>query len=265
MPSEPSNPKSNANARRIGDGPQPPRRPLLPGWMRLLLYPVFSILLFIPAVRRLRRDSRRWNLVRFAAGAVAIVTCGLGAWMSAWWLVGLGVAGLAAAFLVQPSPDPDRERDLQRRHQADYLLNGGRLVSAWPSAPGSGPNPGASLYLLLRAAKILAVSIDGDGEIRGTIEIADVEDILVGGETYRPVYVSEAKDPPVREPFVDKKAKTVMTLALAGSGKVEFEYQGAFSKHLAETAAHAIHSVRQLGAAHGIAGQSPEIFHIVGR
>ena len=107
--------------------------------------------------------------------------------------------------------------------------------------------------------------VEEDAGIRATINVAEIEDILVGDERYRPVYISEAKDPPVREEAVDKKASTVMTLVLAGGRNVQFEYEGAFSKHLAESAAHAIYSVRKLGTAHGVSGESPEIFHIVGR
>jgi hypothetical protein len=68
--------------------------------------------------------------------------------------------------------------------------------------------------------------------------------IEVGGELYVPTYVSEAKDPPVREKAVDRKAATEMTLALADGARLGFRYRGAFHKHLAETAAHGIYSVR---------------------
>jgi len=62
MARESSNSPSDTQPRRIGDGPQPPRRPLLPGWIRLLLYPVFSVLLFLPVVRRLRRNPQTIRL-----------------------------------------------------------------------------------------------------------------------------------------------------------------------------------------------------------
>lgn len=237
----------------------------MPRWIRLLLYPVFSTLLLIPVVRRLRRDPRRWNLIRFSAAAASVAVGVFGAWWGAWWLVALGGAVSAAALLLGPSPDPDRERDLQRRHRADYLLNGGRLASPWPSALGAPLGTGTALYLLLRGREILVVPVDGPGEVRETIDFAHITDILVNGESYRPVYISEAKDPPVREQTVDKKATTVMTLVMAGGERLSLEYEGAFSKHLAESAAHAIYSVRKLGTAHGVSGESPEIFHIVGR
>jgi hypothetical protein len=238
---------------------------LIPRSIRLLLYPVFSLLLLIPAVRRLRREPRRWNGIRFIAAMACLAAASLGIWWGAWWLAAMGGLGLAGSLLLRPAPDPDRERELQRHHRADYLLNGGRLCSPWPAALDGQPVGAAKLYLLLRGQEILLVPMEEAPAIRATIRAAEIEDILVGSERYRPVYISEAKDPPVREQAVDKKAKTVMTLVLAGGGKLQFEYEGAFSKHLAESAAHAIYSVRKLGAAHGVSGESPEIFHIVGR
>jgi hypothetical protein len=268
MASQSSDPSSAAKAGRIGDGPQPPRRPLIPRWVRLLLYPVFSVLLFLPALRRLRRDSRRWNRVRFLVGTASVAAVCWAAWWGAWWLAALGALGIAAALMVA-SRDPDRERELQRRHGADYLLNGGRLVSTWPQDSPGKPQPGTRLYLLLRGELMLAVPVESSAEVSGqvsaSVHIASIDQILVGGASYLPVYISEAKDPPVREQSVDRKSKTVMALVMAGGERIEFEYEGAFSKHLAETAAHAIYSVRKLGAAHGVAGKSPEIFHIVGR
>ncbi len=250
---------------RIGSGTQPPRGPLIPRWARLLLYPVFFLLLLIPKVRRLRRDRRRWNVARFATAAAALAAIALGALWSLWWAVGLGALVAVTALLARPAADPDRERDLQRRHQAAYLLNGGRLASTWPASVEGQLAAGAALYVLLRGREILFVPVDGEGEAAATLELARITEILVQGESYRPVYVSEAKDPPVREKAVDKKAAVVTTLRLDGGEAIDLEYRGAFSKHLAESAAHAIYSVRKLGAADGVAGESPEIFHIVGR
>jgi hypothetical protein len=238
---------------------------LIPRWIRLLLHPVFSALLVVPAIRRLRRDVRRWNRARFAAAAASLAVGALGAWWGAWWLIASAGLVLAAALLLQPSPDPDRERDLQRRHQADYLLNGGKLASPWPAALGERLDAGTALYLLLRRRQILVVPVNGAGEVAAAIDCAQIQEILVNGESYRPIYISEAKDPPVRERAVDKKATAVMTLAMSAGGTLSFEYEGAFSKHLAESAAHAIYSVGKLGTPHGVPGESPEIFHIVGR
>jgi hypothetical protein len=238
---------------------------LIPRWIRLLLRPVFATLLLLPAVRRLRRDRRRWNVLRFAAAAAAVAAAVCGAAWSMWWLVAPAGLVAVAALLIRPSPDPDRERELQRRHRADYLLNGGKLTSPWPAALDGCVARGTALHLLVRGRELLFVPSDGTGEIGATVEFAQIHEILVNSESYLPVYISEAKDPPVRERTVNKKSTTLMTLVTGSGERVDLEYEGAFSKHLAESAAHAIYSVRQLGTAHGVAGEPPEIFHIVGR
>jgi hypothetical protein len=159
---------------------------------------------------------------------------------------------------------------LQARHQADYFLNGGEFVSGrWPngnSVPGGNSvSEGMRLYLLLRGRELLAVPVKGDGGVVASLGVDSVREILVAGERYQPVYVSEAKDPPRREEHVDRSAKTALDLVLRDGERLRFNYTGAFSKHLAETAAHGIYSVRRLGRADGVGGESPEIFHIVGR
>ncbi|HUG81128.1 MAG TPA: hypothetical protein VML01_05665, partial [Bryobacterales bacterium] len=103
------------------------------------------------------------------------------------------------------------------------------------------------------------------GELAGTLPISRIGDIRVGGEHYVPVYVSEAKDPPVREERVNQNQTTLTELVLDNGEVVKLAYTGAFHKHLAETAAHAIYSVRKLMRADGVGGQSPEVFHIIGR
>jgi hypothetical protein len=166
------------------------------------------------------------------------------------------------AGALPPAADPDRERKLQRRHGADYLLNGGRWEAE--NLGGSPPlSPGTPVYLLLRGPQILVVPVQGAGEVHTTIETRHIGEILVGGQPYLPVYVSEAKDPPVKEERVDRSATTLLEL-VTGAQTVRFRYAGPFRKHLADTAAHAIYSARKL-AADGVAGQSPEVFHIIGR
>jgi hypothetical protein len=113
--------------------------------------------------------------------------------------------------------------------------------------------------------ELLAVAVKGSGDVKASISIDTVRRVLVAGENYVPVYVSEAKDPPRREKQVDRAAKTAMELVLENGETLRFEYTGAFSKHLAETAAHAIYSVWRLGGADGVGGQSPEVFHVIGR
>ena len=235
----------------------------LPRWIGLFLYAFFWAVLLVPLVRRWRRRaSWQWVRLGIALGGLALLAAGF-AWSSSW-IAAAGGATLLAALFLAPAADPDHERELQARHQADYFLNGGEFVSGrWPS--NNNVPSGARLYLLLRGRELLAVPVKGGGAVAASLGVDSVREILVAGESYRPVYVSEAKDPPRREEHVDRSATTALELVLRDGEKLRFHYTGAFSKHLAETAAHGIYSVRRLGGADGVGGESPEIFHIVGR
>ena len=54
-----------------------------------------------------------------------------------------------------------------------------------------------------------------------------------------------------------------MELVVDNRPTIRFLYTGAFSKHLASTAAHTIYGVRKLGRADGVGGESPKVFNIV--
>ena len=224
-----------------------------------LLYGFFWVLLLLPRLRKQRR-RREWRRVQFAAAGVALAAIGLGIALSEVWPAAAGCVLLVFSVAVRRLRDPDHERKLQARYGATYLLNGGKLIA------GRLPNDQAvpvnePLYLLLRDEEVLFVPVE-TGELAATLAVSRIDDILVGGERYVPVYVSEAKDPPVREERVDQSATTTTELVLEGGDVIELAYTGAFHKHLAETAAHAIYSVRKLLSADGVGGQSPEVFHI---
>ena len=224
--------------------PQRQLRPFgVPRWLGAGLYLLFSFVLLVPLVRRCRRE-RWWLFVRIAFAALGLLL--VGAWIAGALgpvLGGLGVISLICAAWLGRLTDPDLERKLQRKHRADYLLNGGVLSEG--SFPGSEPlRPNQPLYLLVRSPHVMVVPQGGDGEVHAAIDIRRIERVEVGGELYVPTYVSEAKDPPVREKSVDQKASTQMTLTLDDGARLAFRYRGAFHKHLAETAAHGIYSVR---------------------
>ena len=235
-------------------------------WLGPLLYALFWVVLLLPRLRRLRRRPH-WNRVRWVMGWV-----GAGFVVGAWLLAKpwLGIAGgvtVLAALAIRRAKDPDHERKLQARHKADYLLNGGVLVhdSLSGTPPGSiSLNRGQRLYLLIRGPALLVVPVAGPGDVESTIDITRIADICVAGQTYRPIYVSEAKDPPVRETSVLTGRTTELELSLEGGRTLRFEYQGAFSKHLAETAAHAVYSVRNLIRQEAESGDSQALFQIVG-
>jgi len=215
----------------------------IPRWLGAGLYLLFSFVLLVPLVRRWRRQ-RWWLLVRAVLFLAGVLT--VGAWATGWIGAAAGVAGaisLVCGIWLAPLTDPDWERKIQRRHRADYLLNGGVLVEG--RLAGSAPlRPDEPLYLLIRSPHVMVAPQRGDGEVHAAIDIRRIERIEVGSELYVPTYVSEAKDPPVRDLSVDQNAATQMTLTLDDGARLGFRYRGAFHKHLAETAAHGIYSVR---------------------
>ena len=260
------NPESRTKVRRADPSlrERPSKDPLrpfgVPKWIGVLLYALFWFLLLVPLVRRWRRRED-WNRVRFAIalGALGLLVWGVSA--AYWWVAAIAAAALLSSAALGPAYDPERERKLQRLHQADYLLNGGAFVGG--NLPGEPLRRGIPLDLMLRGDELLIAPRDRAETVHAVIPVRQIERILVNDEPYRPVYVSEAKDPPVREDSVDQAAISTLEIGLTGGDYLRLRYRGAFSKHLAETAAHAVHSVRRL--AHGVAGQSPEVFHVVGR
>ena len=215
----------------------------IPRWAGAGLYALFSLILLLPLVRRWRRE-RWWTTVR---ATLILLGVSLAAASAAGWFhaaVGaLGAISLICGIWLGPLKDPDRERKLQRRHGAEYLLNGGEFVEGrlTNSEPLRADEP---LYLLIRRPHLIVVRKKGDGEAHSAIDILRIERIAVEGETYVPTYVSEAKDPPVREKSVDRNAASDLELTMEDGNLVRFRYRGAFHKHLAETAAHGIYSVR---------------------
>lgn len=215
----------------------------IPRWAGAGLYVLFSFVLLLPLVRRWRRESW-WTGVRAALLLLGIA--GVAAWAAGGAGAPAGAAGaisLICGLWLGRLTDPDYERKLQRRHGAEYLLNGGVHVDGRLS--NSEPLSGAEeLYLLIRRPHLLVVPKKGAGEVHSAFDIRKIERIAVDGETYVPTYVSEAKDPPVREKAVDRNASSDLELAMEDGTAVRFRYRGAFHKHLAETAAHGIYSVR---------------------
>lgn len=213
----------------------------IPRWAGLALYSLFWFLLVIPLVRRWRRRSW-WNGVRWTVVVAVIGLLALLQPSGAWWIA--GCVTVAGALLLAPAKDPDHERKLQRHHGAEYFLNGGEFAGG--RLPNSEPLPaGTPVYLLIRGEHLLIVPQSQPDEVHSGIAITSFERILVDGEVYVPVYVSEAKDPPVRESSVDQNAIGELRLLRADGDALSFAYRGAFAAHLAGTAAHAIHSVRE--------------------
>jgi len=217
----------------------------VPKLVGMLLYGIFSALLIIPAIRKLRRGPA-WNFVRVAAliAAAALVST-----RAPWPMAAAAViAGLA--IILGRTRDPDFERKLQRRHGADYLLNGGEWAQpAVESALMPTLELGTRVFLLLKGEHLLIVPREhadrSDGGIHFAFRVDTVDEIRVDGGMYVPVYVSEAKQPPVREREVNRQQQSIVELKRENGDCLRFVHHGAFSRHLADTAAHAIYSVRE--------------------
>ena len=230
------------SARRFGL----PRRPTR------LLYAAFWVVLILPWIRRQRRGPS-WNPIRVLVGLAGGGAAALGWTFSTTWPVVLGALLFAAALFVVPAKDPDRERRRQVQHGAQSFLNGG--VFAGGRLPGDASvDEGAALYLLVRDAELLLVPQDADDEVSAVIDLRQVAKVLVDGEPYRPVCIPEAKDPPVREEQVDRSRSSTMELVFEDERSVGFRYRGAFSRHLAESTAHAVDQARRSGAVKGSGG-----------
>lgn len=223
----------------------------VPKVVGFLLYGIFSALLIIPAIRKLRRGPA-WNFVRVAAliGAAALVSTGA-PWPTAAATV---IAGLA--IMLARTQDPDFERKIQRRHGADYLLNGGEWAQPAIESPlMPALELGTRVFLLLKGEHLLIVPREhadrSDGGVHFAFCVDTLDEIRVDGGLYVPVYVSEAKQPPVREREVNRQQQSIVELKRENGDRLRFVHHGPFSRHLADTAAHAIYSVRERIRAQG--------------
>jgi hypothetical protein len=219
----------------------------LPRWAGALLYSLFWFMLIVPLLRRLRR-SPGWNRIRAALALVALAaqagvwTLGAAAPGAPFWFAGAAALFLFAV-LCGPGDDPDRARRRQRELGAEYSLNGGRFDGGDLEF-----RPGQPLDLFLRGGELLFTPSGEALQRVEAVEIEHIQEILVEGEPYRPVYVSEAKDPPVRAGSpLDPQGAVRLELVVEGRERLRLIYRGAFARHLAETAAHSIHSAQAAG------------------
>lgn len=262
MSGEPSRTAPRAEDERQQAARKDRLRPFgVPKWLGVFLFALFWLILLIPRIRQLRR-GKSWNRIRLGLGLFTILSVIAGVALNSIILFWGGLALNVFALVAKPLSDPERERKIARDHEADYYLNGGTLLTDLESLDGDIKH-GTDVNLLVRGQELLFVPAATGSAIKHRLDIQAIDDIRVAGESYKPVFVSEAKDPPVREDVVDKTAATSMELVVRDGRKIRFLYTGAFSKHLAETAAHTLYGVRQLSRADGVGGESPKVFNIV--
>jgi hypothetical protein len=216
----------------------------------VLLYPVFQVLLLIPAVRRWRR-ARWWNRVRLLGGFAGLALLASGGNR----LVVPGVLLMLLAWWLAPVPDPDRLRQIAAQLGAPHTLQGGAYA-----AGSLGLRPGVPLLLFVSGREVLVVRAARPEQVLARYAVADLDAITVEGETYQPRYVSFAKEPPRLDENADHHA--VRRLALRfGPASLELEYRGVFAAHLAEVAAHTLHDLRRLDRA---AARGSESLPVIG-
>lgn len=222
--------------------------------MEAALYPLFSVLLLIPLARRWRRGPR-WGAARWTgwiAGG-AMLAAGLSTGLAP--LSAAGVLLLALATLLAPLADPEAGRILAQRLGAQHALPAGFYVDG-----GLGFPPGEPVQMFLSAREVVLVP-QGPAPVVVRFPLAELAAVRIDGKIYRPRYVSFAKEPPRREQTVDRDAACRLGLDF-GARRLELEYRGTFARHVAEAAAHALDELRRLATDH-VAGQAPEVFHIV--
>jgi hypothetical protein len=198
----------------------------------LLLYPLFTLWLLVPWIRRYRRHPRWW-IARLAGAVFGLIL-----------LAGnplLRVAGaslLALAAVLPPVPDPDRVRRIGEALGAPHSLNAGFFRS--------GPLPvptGLPLLFLLSSEQLLIVAADRPDHVLARHRLESVRRIRLEGEDYRPRYVSFAKEPPRSDPDPNHQACAYLAVDFEGA-TLELEFRGVFAAHLAEVAARTLYELR---------------------
>ena len=207
-------------------------------WRRVgqvVVAPVLVLSLLIPVIRRCRRRPG-WKWVRaggWAAGLILIIAGGTAAQAA-------GVVLLVLATLLAPAADPDGMRKLAEKLGARHTVSAGALVA------GSLPlEPGTPLLIFVTAAEVLVSAARTPDRIEARYPLESLREIRVEGESFRPRnYVSFAKDPPQRDPAVDRDAVCRLVLSFAAA-ELELQYRGAFARHLAEITAHTLYQCRE--------------------
>lgn len=192
-----------------------------------ILYGVFWLLLVLPRFSGWRRRPA-WPRVRLAVGLTGTVLAAAGASSSSGFWVSAGAFLILFAVLARPLSDPEALQKLAESVGATYVLDAGES------------------FLFLGKADVSVVKKRDLSRIEARIALSDVRDVEIDGEPYRASYVSFAKAPPHRDEKSLKGSEARLEILVLEGPPLRFLYRGAFSRHLAEVAAHTIVSVKNL-------------------
>ncbi len=192
--------------------PPPPPRTLGQSLKQAGFFLLFSVILIVPRLRRLRRRPRVWTAIRAALA-------GAGAWLVWRFAAGdpgaarlaLGIAVLLFALLVRAKPPRKTVDDLARVVGALTVLNGGTFDD------GAGKRSRSAT--VLAAADRLYV-LDAREEIVGDIPTAEVRRLSAS-----PASPDAAEGGPWDV--------EVVWYAGAGERTARFHFEGYFAAHLA--------------------------------
>ncbi len=198
--------------------PAPWRRTAWQGAKRAALSVLFTAVLMIPRVRRLRGRPRAWNAIRLAGGAAGayfvwrFIHVGVGA-----GYLGLGLALLCFGLLARPRPESKSVDQQARDFHALVVLNGGTFVPA----PGAKPSHRTRIFVNPERLFVL----DGGDRLLAEIPLAAPCRLAV-----RAIPVEDAARYPARPWELE------ITWQPGTEQRAVFRFEGLFAEHLVRVA-----------------------------
>jgi hypothetical protein len=184
---------------------------------------IFTVILMIPRLRRLRRNVRAWTAIRLGL-------LGLGAWLTGYFILAHpdvdillpGILLLAFAALVRARPEKPSVDAVAREFGAWVVLNGGTFMN---------PPEGKPLSRVSFAVSSERLVILGPGE-RQLLEIpiSSVREITVAPASSQPAAQGNAWEFRIQWDSPE-------------SHRASFRYEGFFAEHLARIAERTLRSI----------------------
>lgn len=184
---------------------------------------LFTIVLVIPRVRRVRRKARAWITIRLAEMLVGACLV----WRFSRGNAGVvqlvcGLALIASGLLVAARPEMRPVDALARDLNALVVLNGGTFISAIPAAEGKG-EPGRDARIFVNPERLLVLG--GHDRSLAEIPLAAVRHLAVRPVLVEPRTASEGKPWHLEITWQSSNLQTAT-----------FRFGGFFAEHLARVA-----------------------------